>query len=188
MVSYIKGGMQAKGIWKQDPEANIWMRMGSGEDFTICVILLIYSGDPLKRLRWAGNVGSYSEAHQSRRLILPLWSLNEFILIIKICSFSSVSFLSPERLLCLYIQAHCRLDHGLLDSMLPVPDILAAFLVSVMQQALQCRREAACGKLIIFANEGFVFQMDFHLCGRLRQAENMPPPPWKTEWSPFGQL
>jgi hypothetical protein len=24
MVSYIKGGMQAKGIRKQDPEANIW--------------------------------------------------------------------------------------------------------------------------------------------------------------------
>ena len=24
MVSYIKGGIQAKGIWKQDPEANIW--------------------------------------------------------------------------------------------------------------------------------------------------------------------
>ena len=24
MVSYIKGGMQAKGIWQQDPEANIW--------------------------------------------------------------------------------------------------------------------------------------------------------------------
>ena len=23
MVSYIKGGMQAKGIWKQDPETNI---------------------------------------------------------------------------------------------------------------------------------------------------------------------
>ena len=23
MVSYIKGGMQAMGIWKQDPEANI---------------------------------------------------------------------------------------------------------------------------------------------------------------------
>ena len=23
MVSYIKGGMQAKSIWKQDPEANI---------------------------------------------------------------------------------------------------------------------------------------------------------------------
>ena len=23
MVSYIKGGMQAKGTWKQDPEANI---------------------------------------------------------------------------------------------------------------------------------------------------------------------
>ena len=24
MVSYIKGGIQAKGIYKQDPEANIW--------------------------------------------------------------------------------------------------------------------------------------------------------------------
>ena len=24
MVSYIKGGIQAKGIWKQDPDANIW--------------------------------------------------------------------------------------------------------------------------------------------------------------------
>ena len=24
MVSYIKGRLQAKGIWKQDPEANIW--------------------------------------------------------------------------------------------------------------------------------------------------------------------
>ena len=26
MVSYIKGGIQAKGIWKQDPEANIWAK------------------------------------------------------------------------------------------------------------------------------------------------------------------
>ena len=24
MVSYIKGGMKAKGIWEQDPDANIW--------------------------------------------------------------------------------------------------------------------------------------------------------------------
>ena len=31
MVSYIKGGTQAKGIWKQDPEANILMRMENGE-------------------------------------------------------------------------------------------------------------------------------------------------------------
>ena len=28
MVSYIKGGMQAKGIWKQDPEENIWAQEG----------------------------------------------------------------------------------------------------------------------------------------------------------------
>jgi hypothetical protein len=24
MLSYIKGGMKEKGIWKHDPEANIW--------------------------------------------------------------------------------------------------------------------------------------------------------------------
>ena len=28
MVSYIKGGIQAKGIWKQDPEANIMAQEG----------------------------------------------------------------------------------------------------------------------------------------------------------------
>ena len=28
MVSYIKGGMRAKGISKQDPEANIWAQEG----------------------------------------------------------------------------------------------------------------------------------------------------------------
>ena len=28
MVSYINGEMQAKGIWKQDSEANIWAQEG----------------------------------------------------------------------------------------------------------------------------------------------------------------
>ena len=28
MVSYIKGGIQANGIWKQDPEENIWVQEG----------------------------------------------------------------------------------------------------------------------------------------------------------------
>ena len=28
MVSYIKGGTQAKGIWKHDSEANIWTQEG----------------------------------------------------------------------------------------------------------------------------------------------------------------
>jgi hypothetical protein len=28
MVSYIKEGLQAKGIWKQDPEASIWAEEG----------------------------------------------------------------------------------------------------------------------------------------------------------------
>ena len=28
MVSYIKGGTQAKGIWKQNPEESIWTQEG----------------------------------------------------------------------------------------------------------------------------------------------------------------
>ena len=28
MVSYIQEGMKDKGIWKQDPEANIWAQEG----------------------------------------------------------------------------------------------------------------------------------------------------------------
>jgi hypothetical protein len=28
MASYIKGEAQAKGIWKQDPEAHIWAQEG----------------------------------------------------------------------------------------------------------------------------------------------------------------
>ena len=28
MVSYFKGGMQARGIWKEDPEAKIWAQEG----------------------------------------------------------------------------------------------------------------------------------------------------------------
>ena len=28
MHLYVKGGMQAKGIWKQDPETNIWAQEG----------------------------------------------------------------------------------------------------------------------------------------------------------------
>ena len=49
MVSYIKGGSQAKGIWKQDPDVNIWAQEGwegSGEgstmrNFIVCTIHLI---------------------------------------------------------------------------------------------------------------------------------------------------
>ena len=33
MVSYIKGGMQAKGIWKQDPEAKIIANSNISKNF-----------------------------------------------------------------------------------------------------------------------------------------------------------
>ena len=49
MVFYIKGGMQAKGIRKQDPEANVWAKRvadGNGENSTMrkfigCTVRLI---------------------------------------------------------------------------------------------------------------------------------------------------
>ena len=37
MVSYIKGGTEAKGIWKQDPEASIWAQEGfTMRNFIFC--------------------------------------------------------------------------------------------------------------------------------------------------------
>ena len=47
---YIKGNMEAKDVWKQNPEANIWaeegLEMGSGEGsimrkFIACIVRLI---------------------------------------------------------------------------------------------------------------------------------------------------
>jgi hypothetical protein len=35
MVSYIKGGMQTKGIWKENLEAIIWAQKGSRDDSTV---------------------------------------------------------------------------------------------------------------------------------------------------------
>ena len=41
MVSHIKGGTQAKGIWKEDPEANIWAKKDeNGEGITVSTIHL----------------------------------------------------------------------------------------------------------------------------------------------------
>jgi hypothetical protein len=53
MVSYIKGGTHAKGIWKQDPEANIWAQdrwKGEMDNVPLlgtskCVPLAYYSQD-----------------------------------------------------------------------------------------------------------------------------------------------
>ena len=67
MVSYIKGEMQAKGIGKQDPEANIWAqerrewkwtRLHNQELHSLYrspnIVRVIKSG----RLRWAEHVAT----------------------------------------------------------------------------------------------------------------------------------
>ena len=51
MVSYIKAGIQAKGIWKQNPEGNIWaqeeyewgMEKDSQSGASECLVNLIKS-------------------------------------------------------------------------------------------------------------------------------------------------
>ena len=70
MASYIKGGMQAKGIWKQDPEANIWAQMdenGEWRRFHNEELHSLYRSHNIvkvikcRRLRWAGHVGRMEE-------------------------------------------------------------------------------------------------------------------------------
>ena len=67
MVSYIKEGTQAKGIRKWDPETNIWMRMGSGEGFTMRNFLVCNVPTNIVRviksriLRWADHVARMEE-------------------------------------------------------------------------------------------------------------------------------
>ena len=65
MVSYIKGGMQAKGIWKQDPEANIWAQEGCNEEWrrlhneefhSLYRAPNIVRVIKYRRLKWAGHV------------------------------------------------------------------------------------------------------------------------------------
>ena len=65
MVSYIKGGMQAKGIWKQVPEANIWVQEGwdvgwrslhNEESHSLYRSPTIVSVIKSRRLRWAGHL------------------------------------------------------------------------------------------------------------------------------------
>ena len=74
MVPYIKGGMQAKGIWKQDPEANIWFKRNeNGEWLNLHneelhnlyrspnIVRVIKS----RRLRWEGRVARMEEGRSS---------------------------------------------------------------------------------------------------------------------------
>ena len=65
MVSYIKGGIQAKGIWEQDPESGDdngeWKRFHNEELHSLyrspIVVMVIKSG----RLRWAGHIARMEE-------------------------------------------------------------------------------------------------------------------------------
>ena len=70
MVSYIKEGMQAKGIWKQDPEANIWDQEGckckwrrllNDELHSLYRSRNIVRAIKPRRLRWAGHVARMEE-------------------------------------------------------------------------------------------------------------------------------
>ena len=70
MVSYIKGGIQAKGIRKQDPEANIWAQEGKNGEWRRLhneELHSLYQSPNIVRviksiiLRWAGQVARMEE-------------------------------------------------------------------------------------------------------------------------------
>ena len=73
MVSYIKGGMQAKGIWKQDPEANIRTQEGWewGVEFHNKEFHSLYRSSNIvrvnksRRLSWAGPVVRMEEGRRA---------------------------------------------------------------------------------------------------------------------------
>ena len=70
MLSYIKGGTQANGIWKHDPEANIWVQEGwewEVENAPQWGIQSLYRSPNIvraikyRRLRWAGHEARMKE-------------------------------------------------------------------------------------------------------------------------------
>ena len=67
MVSYIKGGMQAKGIWKLDSEANIWAQEGERRRLHNEELHSLYRSPNIvrviksRKLRWAGHVAIMEE-------------------------------------------------------------------------------------------------------------------------------
>ena len=74
MISYIKGGIQAKGIWKQDPEVNILAQEGCEwgvekslqweTSYYVSFRVIIY-----RKLRWAGHVDRMEEGRSTFNIL-----------------------------------------------------------------------------------------------------------------------
>ena len=78
MVSYIKGGIQAKGIWKQDPEVNIWVQerceWGVEKASQWGLHSLYRSPNKVRviksrRLSWAGHVARMVEDRRALKIL-----------------------------------------------------------------------------------------------------------------------
>ena len=78
MFSYIKGGIQAKGILKQDPEANIcsqegcewgWRRLHNEELHNLYSSPNIVRVIKFRRLRWAGHVARMKEGRSAFKIL-----------------------------------------------------------------------------------------------------------------------
>ena len=79
MVSYINGGMHAKGIWKQDPEVNILARERYewgvekapqwGTSYSMYHSSNIIKVNKSRRLRWAGHVAIMEEGRSAFKML-----------------------------------------------------------------------------------------------------------------------
>ena len=76
MVSYINGGMQANGIWKQDPEANIRDENGECRRLHNEELHSLYRspniGRAIKssRLRWTGYVVRMKDGRSAFKILI----------------------------------------------------------------------------------------------------------------------
>ena len=88
MVSYIKGGMQAKSIWKQGSEANIliqkdankeWKRLHNEELHSLYRSTNIVRVIKSRRLRWAGHVARMEEGSSAFKILTgkPIYHIHK---------------------------------------------------------------------------------------------------------------
>jgi hypothetical protein len=73
MVSYVNGGAQVKGIWKQDPEVNVWTQEGCGrlhnEEHHSLYRFPNIVRVKFRRLRWAGHVARMEDSISAFKIL-----------------------------------------------------------------------------------------------------------------------
>ena len=115
MVSYIKGGIQAKGIWKQDPEANIWIQEGwecgverlhDAEPDSLYFSANIFRVIEYNRLSWSGHVARMEEDRSAFKMLTGKPILTVFFSL----SLCFLKAFSPFALFCVFVIFYIKIS------------------------------------------------------------------------------